>query len=407
MTEPLQPTMLLDADVIEDPYGFYSRLRAEAPVWRLPGTPVVVVSSYALVTEALARVEDFSSNMRCLLHKNDAGLPEQLSFGDLGQQTLATADPPFHALHRRTVFPDLVAKRMLALEPEIAALATECVARAVAQGTTDFMATVGNTVPITVINSLIGFRDSDPADLLAAAFDSTAMLGSVLTRTRLEALIGSIVEVQDWIRDQLAGAVAGESGKVLTTIATGVEDGIFGTYEATVMLHTLLSAGGETTSSLLGSAVHLIAQHPETQQALRDDPSLLPPFIEEVLRLESPFRMMLRSVPAPTTLGSVALAPGDTVLLLFGAANRDPAQFPQPDRLDLTRETGRTHLAFGKGIHFCVGARLARLEAEVVLRELLRQSSSIEPDPSRDPVRVQSLLVRRHRELPVVLRPAS
>ena len=342
---------------------------------------VVVVSSFDLVTEATARVEDFSSHMKALLFKNDDGLPEQLSFGDMGQQTLATADPPDHSLHRRTVFPELVAKRMLALEPGISALAADCVERALAEGRTDFMATVGNLVPITVINDLVGFRDSDPQDLLKAAFDSTAMLGSVLTSADLDALIGRIEPVHEWIRQQMEAVRAEDSDKVLGTIAAGVEAGTFSEYEATVMLHTLLSAGGETTSSLLGNAVLMLAERPDLQQQLREEPERIPDFIEEVLRLESPFRMMMRSVPRPTSLGGVDLHEGDTLLMLFGAANRDPAQFARPDEVDLDRDNARTHLAFGKGIHYCVGARLARLEGQIVLAELLARTSHIELDP--------------------------
>lgn len=407
MNDAIPATALLDPEVIEDPYPFYRRLQAEAPVWRVPGTNVVVVSSFDLVTEATARVEDFSSHMKALLFKNDDGLPEQLSFGDMAQQTLATADPPDHALHRRTVFPELVAKRMLALESGISALAADCVQRALAEGRTDFMATVGNLVPITVINDLVGFRDSDPQDLLKAAFDSTAMLGSVLASADLDALIGRIGPVHEWIRQQMEAVRAEDSDNgsdnVLGAIAAGVEAGTFSEYEATIMLHTLLSAGGETTSSLLGNAVLMLAEHPDLQQQLRQQPDRLPDFIEEVLRLESPFRMMMRSVPRPTSLGDVDLHEGDTLLMLFGAANRDPAQFERPDEVELDRGNARTHLAFGKGIHYCVGARLARLEGQIVLAELLARTSHIELEPHAPPRRARSLLVRRLDVLPVRL----
>ena len=134
MSAGLDATFLLDAAVIDDPYPFYRRLLAEAPVWRVPGTSVVVISSFELVNEAVARVADFSSNMKCLLYKDEDGLPQQLSFGDLGQQTLATADPPEHAIHRKTVFPDLVAKRMVSLEPYISDLAASCVGRRCRRG---------------------------------------------------------------------------------------------------------------------------------------------------------------------------------------------------------------------------------------------------------------------------------
>jgi cytochrome P450 len=402
----LDGTLLLDPGVIEDPYPFYRRLLAEAPVWRVPGTNVVVISSFELVNDAVARVEAFSSNMKCLLYKDDAGLPQQLSFGDNGQQTLATADPPQHSLHRKTVFPDLVAKRMIALEPVIADLATACVSAALAQGETDFMATVGNVVPITVVNDLVGFDDSDPAVLLQGAFDSTAMLGATLTLPDLDAYIVRIGEIQEWIVAQLDDADTTRGGHLLGTIARGVEDEAFGLFEATVMLHTLLSAGGETTSSLLGNAVRILAERPDLQDRLRADRTLVPTFIEEVLRLESPFRVMLRSVPAATKIGGVDVHEGDTVLLLFAAANRDPNQWERPDELDLEREAGRNHLAFGKGIHYCVGARLARLEADIVLRDLLARTTSFELDPENPPVIVQSLLVRRLESLPLRLTSA-
>jgi cytochrome P450 family 144 len=407
VNQTLDATLLLDAEVIDDPYPFYRRLLAEAPAWRVPGTAVVAISSFELINDAVGRVEDFSSNMKCLLYKNAVGLPEQLSFGDIGQQTLATADPPEHALHRKTVFPDLVAKRMVSLEPFISDLATICVRNAVAEQTTDFMATVGNVVPITVVNDLVGFQGSDPTALLHAAFDSTAMLGAVLPLTELDALITRIGKVQHWIVTQLQSVDTGLDGHLLGTIARGVSAGTFGEYEATVMLHTLLSAGGETTSSLLGNAVRILAERPDLQDQLRSDPSLVPSFAEEVLRLESPFRVMLRSVPADTTIGGVDVRAGDTVLLLFGAANRDPQQWERPDYLDLYRDMARTHLAFGKGIHYCVGARLARLEADIVLRELLARTSSIELDPERPPRIVQSLLVRRLAQLPLRLTSAS
>lgn len=406
-------TALLDPRVIDDPYPFYRRLHAEAPVWRVPGTKVVVVGSHDLLTEATARVEDFSSNMKCLLYKDDDGLPEQLPFDDMSQQTLVTADPPEHTLHRRTVFPELVAKRMVALEPGIRDLAVDCVQRAVDAGRMDFMATVANPVPITVVNDLVGFRDSDPLVLLQAAFDSTAMLGSLVTLADLDGLIVRIDAVQAWIRQQMETVRADsdsdadrDSDNVLGTIAGGVEAGTFSEDEATMMLHTLLGAGGETTSSLLGNAAVILAEDPHLQQRLRAQPELLGSFVEEVLRLESPLRMMLRSVPRPTTLGGVGLQEGDTLILLFGAANRDPAQYERPDELDLDRDQLRTHLAFGKGIHYCVGARLARLEGQIVLAELLARTSLIELDPDESPRRAASLLVRRYDRLPLKLTPA-
>ena len=180
---------MLDPKVIEDPYPFYRRLHNHAPVWQVPGTEVFVVSSFARLAEAAGRVEDFSSNMPCLLYREENGLPSRLPFGDSGIPALATADPPIHTLHRSTVFPNFVAKRMALLEPEILDLATGCVERALDKRNVDFMAEVGNVVPITVISRLIGFRNSDLDRLLRAAFDSTELVGATLSRERLIELI--------------------------------------------------------------------------------------------------------------------------------------------------------------------------------------------------------------------------
>lgn len=403
MTRAISPTLLLDPKMIDDPYPLYRRLHAEAPVWEIPGAGVFAVSTAELVAEATGRVEDFSSNISCLLYRDAAGLPCRLSYGDAGVQALATADPPLHALHRSTVFPELVAKRMDELEPDIAEIADECVTRALAGGTVEFMTAIGNVVPITMISRLIGFHDSNLDELLGAAFDSTAMLGSTLSHDELIEHIGRTGEIQTWLADQLSTAMKGPGDDLLGAVARGVEAGVLSDVEANVILHTLLSAGGESTTSLLGNAARILAENPELQQRLRQNPDQIPIFVEEALRLESPFRYLMRSVPATTTLGAVDIPAGATVLLLWGAANRDSAVFERPDEVDLQRQAPRRHVSFGRGIHYCVGAPLARIEARIVLTVLLERTSSITLDPERAPRWVNSLMVRRHEELPVRL----
>ena len=212
------------------------------------------VSTFELVAEATSRVEDFSSNINFLLYRDDAGLPCRLPFGDAGAQALATADPPMHALHRNTVFPELVAKRMAELEPDIVDVATGCVTRALESGTAEFMTEIGNVVPITMISRLIGFRDSNIDQLLTAAFDSTAMLGSTLSLDELMELIGRIGEIQAWLADQLSAAMKIQLTTSLAPSPAACSDGVFSDFEALAILHTLLSAGGESTTSLLGNA---------------------------------------------------------------------------------------------------------------------------------------------------------
>ncbi|HEY5026553.1 MAG TPA: cytochrome P450 [Acidimicrobiales bacterium] len=405
MSQGVPGTLLLDPAVIEDPYPFYRQLQSHAPVWDISDTGLFAVSTFELVAEAAGRVEDFSSNISCLLYRDDSGLPRRLSYGDAGVQALATTDPPMHALHRSTVFPELVAKRMSELEPDIIDVANVCVARGLDKGTVEFMTEIGNVVPISMISRLIGFRDSNLNQLLGAAFDSTAMLGSTLSFDELVELVARTEEIQTWIADQLAAAVKAPGDNLLGAVAHGVDSEVFSDFEAHVILHTLLSAGGESTTSLLGSAVRLLAQDQELQQHLRHRLELIPAFVEEALRLESPFRYLMRSVPKDTSLGAVDIPAGATVLLLWGAANRDSAQFERPDDVDLQRKVPRRHVAFGRGIHHCVGAPLARIEALNVLTVLLERTSNISLDPEHAPRWVNSLLVRRMELLPLRLSP--
>ena len=405
MTPDIPGTLLLDPGVIEDPYPFYRQLQMHAPVWRVPDREVFTVSSFALLADAVARVDDFSSNMRALLYRDEEGLPGRLSFGDAGVDVLATADPPDHKMHRDVVFSELVANRMAALEPEIAEVANHCLGRALKGEDFDFMAEVGNIVPITFISRLIGFPDGNLDTLLRAAFDSTSMLGATSTLSELNALVAQIGEIEAWIANHVAAVIGQPDDNILGAAARGIDAGVFTVHQACVVLHTLLSAGGESTTSLLGNAVRLLAENRDLQDRLRGQPDLVPAFIEEALRLESPFRFLMRFVPETTLLGGTEIPSGATVLLLWGAANRDPAEFEDPNRVDLDRRVLRRHVAFGRGMHYCVGATLARLEARVVLGILLDRTSSITLDPGNAPRRVESLMVRRHEQLPVRVTP--
>jgi cytochrome P450 len=403
MNQALSAALLLDPKVIDDPYPFYRELHRQAPVWHIPGTEVFAVSSFDLIAEAAGRVEDFSSNMRCLLYRDEQGAPARLSFGSAGVQALATADPPMHTLHKRTVFPEFVAKRMTLLQPEILDLAVQCVQRSLDKRNVDFMTEIGNVVPITMISRLIGFRNSDLKLLLQAAFDSTELLGSTVTLQRLQELVGRSGAIQAWIGEQLATAANEPSEDILGSIAEGVKSKALSDHDGAVILHTLLSAGGESTTSLLGNSVRMLAEDQDLQQRLREQPDLIPNFVEEALRLESPFRFLMRSVTKDTTLGGVDIPNDATLLMMWGAANRDATAFENPDKIVLERP--RRHVTFGKGIHNCVGAPLARMEGRTVLTVLLERTSSITLDSDQPPKWVNSLLVRRHDQLPLRLTP--
>jgi cytochrome P450 len=397
----LPPELLLDPAVLEDPYPFYRQLVAEAPVWRIPGTEVVLVSSFAAVAEVVNRTGDFSSNLLGLLYRKDDGTPGVAPF-DPGIQALATADPPLHTGHRSAIFPELVAKRMAALRHEIGELAEVFVTAAIACDRVEAMAALANPIPIRVVSKLIGFQDEDPDQLLQVAFTSTGMLAATgPLEHQLNAMETSMGAV-GWIVEQVDAAVAGAPSEgILGVVADAVHRGELEVTDAFSVMATLLSAGGESTTSLLGSALHYLAIDADLQARLRGDADALTPFIEEMLRLESPFRYHLRHAPKATELRGIDVPAGASVLLLWGAANRDPDEFDRPDQVVLDRSTPRHHVAFGRGIHLCVGAPLARLEATVILGEILRRTAHFELDPDDPPARENSLVVRRFRRLPL------
>jgi cytochrome P450 len=402
MTQVISAATLLNREVLDKPYSFYRQLQHDAPVWRVPDTDIFAVSRFALIEEATRRIEDFSSNVRGVLYRRRNGTPARLTRNSGIVQALATADPPFHAVHKKAVFPDLVASRMSAMTADIERVTDDCVGRLVHAGSGDFMTAVGNLVPITVVSKLVGFsgKGSNPQKLLQAAFDSTAVVGATLSLAQLARCLLRSALTQRWIATQMSTA-AKESDNLLASVNRGIEAGALSTAEGRAILHIMLAAGGESTSSLLGNAVSVLAGDQSLQQTLRTQPELIPNFIEEVLRLESPFRFHLRSVTKETVLGGVEMPAGATVLLFWGAANRDPEVFDRPDDIDLARP--RAHMTFGRGIHTCIGAPLARLEGKIVIRAMLERTHRITLDANRAPKWVESLAVRRYKSLPVRL----
>lgn len=399
----LSPELLLDPQVLEDPYPFYRQLVAEAPVWRIPGTDIVLVSSFAAISDVVARPADFSSNLRGLLYRNDDGTPGVQPF-DPGIQSLATADPPSHSAHRSAIFPELVARRMSRLRGEIEQLASEFVSKALETDRVEAMGALANPIPIRIVSKLIGFTNEDPDDLMHAAFTSTAMLAATGSVEHQLSTMEQSMDVVGWIVEQVDAAINGQPADgILSAVADAVNAGDLEATDAFAVMATLLSAGGESTTSLLGNSLHHLATRPGLQDHLRAHAEDLTSFIEEMLRLESPFRYHLRHATTTTDLLGVEVPAGATMLLLWGAGNRDPSEFDRPDEVVLDRPAPRHHLAFGRGIHHCVGAPLARLEADVILSEVLRRTSHFELDPDEAPVREHSLVVRRFARLPLRL----
>ena len=190
---------------------------------------------------------------------------------------------------------------------------------------------------------------------------------------------------------------------MLSGLLSSSEDGALAEEELFWFALLLLVAGNETTTSLLGTMLLSLARHPEQYRRLRESPSLIPSAVEEALRHTSPIQGLYRTAIAPYRVGDATVPAGGRVLLLYGAANRDPRQYPEPGRF-LVERNPTDHVAFGSGIHFCLGAHLARIEAGVVLRELVERVSAIEP--AGEPVWMQNPSLRGLRRLPLRLQPA-
>ncbi|MHC9292218.1 cytochrome P450 [Mycobacterium sp. LTG2003] len=402
--------MLLAQDIfspncLQDPYPLYDRLRAEAPVQQVGISPFYLVTSFDAVTQATARVQHFSSNLTATMwHQPDSpdGAVTTFPMDGPGGPThvLATADDPAHAAHRKLVLPRLAAKRIRALEPFIAATTESLLTEA--SGDLDWMATVADRLPMLVVAHLMGLPTADVDRLVGWAYGATQLLDGLVDADQLTAAGVAATELGGYLVEQFDRAQTDPCDNLLGDFASYCAAERVPADKALFMLIQLVSAGAESTASLIGSAARELAHRPTLAQRLRDVPGLIPAFLEEVLRLESPFRGHYRHVSVDTELGGVALQADSHLLLLWGAANRDPAAFDDPHEFRLDRVNAKSHLAFGKGAHFCVGAALARLEARVVISQLLALSSDIQPAGRAE--WLPSLLVRRLRQLPLSVR---
>lgn len=298
--------------------------------------------------------------------------------------------------------PQLAAKRIGAAEQFVAETADRLWVEGLRDGRIEWMSAMANRLPMMVVGRIIGVPDDDVDMLIAAGYATTQLLDGLVDADELAAASAAAMELSAYIGDYFQRAAADPGDNLLGDLATACASGQLDETTARVMMLTLFSAGGESTASLLGSAVWILTNHPDVQRRLRDDPELLGAFIEEALRYEPPFRGHYRHVVANATLGGVELPAGSRLLLLWGAANRDPVQFEAPNEFRLDRPKGKGHLTFGKGPHFCVGAGLARLEARVVLGMLIERTSWIDAaDTGRW---LPSILVRRLERLELAVR---
>jgi len=402
-----------DPAVAEDPFAFYAALRREAPVYQVPGLGFFLVSRHDMVTEALRHPAVFSNRFAAAMQATIGGLRPELAAiwaeGYPPVDTLLTNDPPSHTRYRALVTKAFSARRVRTMEAAIRALAGELVEGLVRDREVELVERFAVPLPLTVIADQLGVPRADLARFKRWSDDSVAPLGQMISPEREIECARSVVEFQhyfarigderraaprdDLISDLVHARIEGER-----PLETG---------ELLSVVQQLLVAGNETTTNLIAATTQLLIEHPDELAKLRARPELVENAIEEALRLETPVQGMWRVATEDTVLGGTPIPKGSFVMLRYAAANRDETVFPDPDRFDVERPNARDHLAFGLGIHFCVGAALARAEAAAAIATLLARTRALRFVAGKNDFRHHpSILLRGLQKLWVELEPA-
>lgn len=393
---------LFAPECLEEPARLWATLRAAGPVCRIEDTRAFWVVSPEAIEDVLARHADFSANLTGVLLRQADGRIGTFPIAGSGGNAIATADEPEHAVQRRLLMPPLKASRVLGLETAIRDVARERIGRLVAAGGGDWCDAVAEPVPAFVVTRLLGLGDERLETVRRWAMMGGDMLGGLIDAAGMQRLATENAAMHAFLASHLQTHLARtpeeRDDSLTATVASGVSADAISFEQGVGILVVLFGAAGESTAALVGMSLRLMLRTPGMQDRLRREPAAIEPFLEEAIRLESPFKFHYRVVKADTELAGTALAAGDRLLLGWAAANRDPGRFPDPDTVSLERVNPQRHLGFGHGIHFCIGAPLARMEARVVLGELLAQTHWIEEVPGDSRV-LPNIFVRRMERL--------
>ncbi|MFN8026785.1 MAG: cytochrome P450 [Acidimicrobiia bacterium] len=379
-----------DPSLVEDPYPWFAQVQAECPVWKEPHYGVVAVSGWDLLDSVYRQPTVFSSI------NSPIGPFPPLPFTPEGDditemvrehrkefplyEHLVTMDPPDHTKHRTLLMRLFSPKRLDANEDFMWTLADRQMDTFLADGRCEFIRGYSQPFAALVIADLLGVPEADHKVFLKTLTHTPGEVGV----TEGSMSINPLEFLDNWFNEYVADRRANPRDDVLTELATAkFADGSTPEVQDVVRIATFLfAAGQETTARVLATIVMLLAEHPDLQEQVRADRSLIPALVEESLRLESPvkadFRLALRS----TELGGMAIPAGTCVMLMNGAANRDPSHFEAPDEMRLDRYNLREHMAFGRGVHSCPGGPLARVEARVSLERILDRMHDIRIDES-------------------------
>ncbi len=391
-------------DFAQDAHLFAELLRGGGPVRRvrLPprGLPCHLVTGFAEARALLAdpRLRKNSQGIRELF---EAKLPPEARMTAFGQdlsQHMLNSDPPDHTRLRKLVNKAFTARTVARLRPRVEEITAELLDALAGQERADLVASFAAPLPITVICELLGVREEDRTEF--SGWSKTLL--SAARPEEMQAAAGSMFA---YLTDLIAQKRAEPAEDLLSDLVHASDDGdSLSEPELVSMAFLLLVAGHETTVNLIANAVLALLREPEQLARLRAEPALLPGAVEEFLRFDGPIHLAtLRFTAEPVEVAGVTIPEGEFVLVSLLGANRDAERYPEPDKLDITRAAGG-HLAFGHGIHYCVGAPLARLEAEIALGGLLARFPELALDAKADELVYRpSSLVHGLETLPVRL----
>lgn len=396
---------LLDPEVLADPYPLYARLRSEDPVHWDPYLHAWIVTRYA---DVLTVLHDYSADRTPTPRQlTEMGLAELNPIAAVMVKQMLFLDAPAHTRLRGLASTAFTPRRVEILRGHIQEIADGLVDRVAAAGRMDVIAEFAAPLPAIVTAEMLGVPTEDHERLKGWSADFAEMLGNFQHNPdRVGRVLRSVEEMTEYFRDAIAGLRRQPREGLIHALMTAEIDGDRLSEEEVIANCIVTMVGGqETTTNLIGNGLLALLRHPGELARLRDDPSLAPSAVEELLRYESPSQHTARMAPSDRELGGKAIRKQQAVIAVMGAANRDPERFPDPDRLDLARASNR-HVAFGWAAHFCFGAPLARLEGQIAFDTLLRRlpGLSLEPGPL---VWRENLGLRGLTALPVSFEPAS
>jgi pimeloyl-[acyl-carrier protein] synthase len=376
---------------VRDPYPLYQWLREKHPVRRDPLAPVWVVSRYADVTTMLKDSrflkDPFAVARMPTTVREQLGISNELvPTSDVETISMLFLDPPQHTRVRALFSRAFTPKMIAGLRPRIQRIMDERLAPVLAVGEMDLIETIAYPLPVVVIAELLGFPAEDFPLYKKWSDDFTAALGINPTPAEQARATESRIELRAYF-DQLVekiqnGSMPLDTGRSEPNLITALlsmenEPGALSRDELFINAALLLAAGHETTTNQIANGMLALLKNPEQLARLRNDPALIESAVEELLRFDSPVQWVSRVVAKKLELSGVTLEPGDILLGSLGAANRDVRQFSDADRLDIARTDNR-HLSFGSGVHFCLGAALARMEAQIAINTLVQRLPNLQ-----------------------------